>query len=514
MEVVHPNDGELEPISNAEVKIEGQANKSTDDDGQISYSNISEGFYDYYVNKDGYENYEGEINLDRDELNYRIFLFPEVDRGDLAEFPSVEDIDLTSETEIVREIDNHRPIDSNYQPDDVEDVVGASHVRGRYHLTDQPYLLEGAQKLKEEFNSRSIMVYFQLLEDYHPYHAYPEGDYPYNSDWDDLGANPDYLDLAQSEYFQELFDMDFSTFFLTTRRTYDWRGNPDNQELFREIEEEIYELSKYLLETYSDRDVDFVLKNWEGDWLVRTNQDAWEDPRGLFDDHPEIKDDFLSFIHWYRARQRGVMRARDQVHNSQANVLHASEINLVFPFTEEVPTLLTHVLPYVNVDLISYSSYEAVPHWQITDGYDLTQNQTQESDTPWQHPPDTLHHLIDSNPENLWYALDIIDHFAQSSQVYNDDQIYIGEIGIAENVVDLSDEEIINWWDDMFGVMFAQDVRNILQWQVYCNEVQHSESFDLPDETYEADDLNGFWLLKPNGELSVTGKFFKEILKN
>lgn len=115
------------------------------------------------------------------------------------------------------------------------------------------------------------MVYFQLLEDYHPYHAYPEGDYPYNSDWDDLGANPDYLDLAQSEYFQELFDMDFSTFFLTTRRTYDWRGNPDNQELFREIEEEIYELSKYLLETYSDRDVDFVLKNWEGDWLVRTN---------------------------------------------------------------------------------------------------------------------------------------------------------------------------------------------------------------------------------------------------
>jgi len=208
------------------------------------------------------------------------------------------------------------------------------------------------------------------------------------------------------------------------------------------------------------------------------------------------------------------MRARDQVHNSQANVLHASEINLVFPFTEEVPTLLTHVLPYVNVDLISYSSYEAVPHWQITDGYDLTQNQTQESDTPWQHPPDTLHHLIDSNPENLWYALDIIDHFAQSSQVYNDDQIYIGEIGIAENVVDLSDEEIINWWDDMFGVMFAQDVRNILQWQVYCNEVQHSESFDLPDETYEADDLNGFWLLKPNGELSVTGEFFKEILKN
>jgi hypothetical protein len=34
-------------------------------------------------------------------------------------------------------------------------------------------------------------------------------------------------------------------------------------------EDEIYALTKYLLEKYKDRELTFILHNWEGDWMMR-----------------------------------------------------------------------------------------------------------------------------------------------------------------------------------------------------------------------------------------------------
>lgn len=62
---------------------------------------------------------------------------------------------------------------------------------------------------------------------------------------------------------------------------------------------------------------------------------------------------------WLQARQDGVSAARQQYQFS--NVLVASEVNLVLTSLQSgFPNIIETVIPYVSLDLISYSSYDTM----------------------------------------------------------------------------------------------------------------------------------------------------------
>jgi hypothetical protein len=336
----------------------------------------------------------------------------------------INEIKLSSEEEIHSKVLAFRPNLGGKVPEDIAGRLGAAHVDGKYYFTDEPFIIEGAKALRQ-MGSRVIKLWFTLE------HGYGPNAYPFNSTWplktDDMGL----VDLAQMPYYKEVFSMDFSAivFEAHTGLGMQWRtGINGKEEYFRKEEEEFYELAKYLLETYHDREMTFILQNWEGDWLLRGAGVMW--PSGAW--HEEVEESLIGMIEWFRARQRGVERARAEVPTSKATVAHAIEVNRVLDVLDRIPTVISHVIPYVKTDLVSYSAYDSSIH--------------------------------KDSPVSFWRAIEIIRHFTQPSELFGENNIYIGEIGNPES--GRSEGEMVDWWDKVFGVMFAMDIPYIIHCQM------------------------------------------------
>ncbi|NIP26550.1 MAG: hypothetical protein GWN67_19240, partial [Phycisphaerae bacterium] len=83
---------------------------------------------------------------------------------------------------------------------DLRDIIGITHVSGRYYLTDKDYLNEGADQILA-LGSRVIKVWFDN----------PPRSYPFNSKWPKMNS---FVEMAQSPYFQELFKKPFKTYIM------------------------------------------------------------------------------------------------------------------------------------------------------------------------------------------------------------------------------------------------------------------------------------------------------------
>src|SRR5437764_6113728 len=82
-------------------------------------------------------------------------------------------------------------------------VVGVSHVAGKYNFTDEDFLNEGADTL-HELGCRVIKVWLTALQ----------RSYPFNSTWPVKPAS--LVEMAKIEYFRKLFDRPFETYILET----------------------------------------------------------------------------------------------------------------------------------------------------------------------------------------------------------------------------------------------------------------------------------------------------------
>jgi hypothetical protein len=117
----------------------------------------------------------------------------------------------------------------------------------------------------------------------------------------------------------------------------------------------------------------FVFENWEGDWASRG---GGYDPL-----KPASELARMSMRKWLAARQAGVTSARHAVlgagdsnippHSTLAsgsgggggggggNVLYSAEVNLVQESrVGGVPNMINTVIPFVELDMVSYSSYD------------------------------------------------------------------------------------------------------------------------------------------------------------
>jgi hypothetical protein len=177
---------------------------------------------------------------------------------------------------------------------------------------------------------------------------------------------------------------------------------------------------------------------------------------------------------WLAARQAGVTRARAAASTSaKCRVLHAAEVNRVVDAWQNIPTMTTHVLPGVELDLVSYSYYDAM-----------------------------------KDPVTLWKAIEEIRKHARTTGPFGPRAVFLGEVGLPENE---QIERITSRWDEFLGVALALDVPYVVHWELYCNELNPKLSPAPRPPVKNNDDVRGFFLVRPDGSLSESGKYLTEL---
>jgi hypothetical protein len=227
----------------------------------------------------------------------------------------------------------------------------------------------------------------------------------------------------------------------------------------------------YLLKTYADRDITFVLQHWEGDWMLRREEG------GTWGQVPaaEVDRRCNAFIQWLSARQRGVEQARKEAGASKCRVYHAAEVNRVWDSTKGLPTLTNRVLPHVTLDLVSWSSYDGM-----------------------------------GSAVSTWQGIELIRHHMRPSPVFGKNAVFIGEIGKPEQGE--KEADIIEWWDRAMGVCLAMEIPWIVHWELYCNEPKDGTKADRRPR--KAEEMRGFWLIRPDGSLSHAGRYLTTLLEH
>jgi hypothetical protein len=369
---------------------------------------------------------------------------------------------LTSAEDIKKRVQAARPLMGGVIPADLKNRLGATHYDGHYHLTDKPFLLEGAEAIQRLGMN---VGKFWLREDELP-------GYGYNSDWSPALKSGRLVDVLKHKDYVDSLALPFRTVFL---EVFPLVGNKQTffsgANTFADEEDQFHEVTAYLLKTYKDRDITFVLQHWEGDWMLRREEG------GTWKQVPDAEVDRRcdAFIRWLSARQRGVEKARNEAGESKCRVYHAAEVNRVWDSTKGLPTLTNRVLPHVALDLVSWSSYDGM-----------------------------------NDAVSTWQGIELIRHHMRTSPTFGNNAVFVGEIGKPENEAKPAD--IIEWWDRAMGVFIAMDIPWIVHWELYCNEPKDGTKSDRRPR--KADEMRGFWFIRPDGSLSHSGKYLTALLKN
>lgn len=388
-----------------------------------------------------------------------------------------------SDHEILSIIESHRPSKGAVLPDDFKNRIGATHVGGKYYFTDKPYIIEGCQKLYDMGYGVAKLWFYKDV-----------GGYPYNSEWN-LPKDITLKELASHPYYKACFDMDFKTFVLNVGGA----GVNTTDETAIQEEQEIYELTKYLLEEYKNRDMEFVLANWEGDWIMRggTGDNArWARKSGELIQAVDgdrrtvlVPSDSLQRIRsmqkWFTARQNGVAKARMENPYSKCKVYHAVEANKVLDSMNGIPGIVNYVLPGIKVDMVSWSCYDALSTTGLDDGLMLY--------------------------KGISY---IKEHMNPTEYMKGQKKVFLGEIGIPEQRYPglMEEDKVVKNWDTYIAVCLAQDVPYLVHWELYCNEPK-DEALRSSNEVRKTEDMRGFWLVRPDGTLSYAAKYFNGLLQ-
>lgn len=385
-----------------------------------------------------------------------------------------------NDEQISKLIEKNRPLKGAKIPSDIKNRLGATHVAGKYYFTNEPYVIEGCRKLNE-MGYGIVKLWFRKNP----------GGYPYNSEWN-LPKDVSLKELAKHPYYATCFELPFSTIALSV----DGAGVKTTDETAAIEEKEIYELTKYLLEKYRERDVTFILHNWEGDWMMRGGTGDYarwsRKPGQLFkavdgDRYTVVvpadsTDRVNAMAKWFTARQQGVNRARAEVKNSKCKVYHAIEANKVMDSMEGIPGIVNSVLPKVETDMVSWSCYDG----------------------------------MDPAGLKLFKGIDYIrENMNPTAYMKGKRIVFLGEIGIPEQRYEglMERAPVIDRWDIFMGVCLAQNIPYLIQWELYCNEPKNEELRKLND-VRKTDEMRGFWLIRPDGTKSWAAEYFEQLLNN
>jgi len=290
------------------------------------------------------------------------------------------------------------------------------------------------------------------------------------------------VQTAKHELFRELFNMDFDTYVLTSHpflggNTGKWTFGID-QKMAKEIRDEVYNLTKYLLTEYKNTGKTFILQNWEADEYIKL--------RNLTKEQQEVST--KAFIDWTNLIQDGVTLAREEVGMQGVWVMFAIETNhLPAPGfrTWSYPVLMNVAFPYTNADLYSGSV------WGSTKKGEFTKS-----------------------------ALDYYKTKAPDSFLYGSKNIYYGEFGTGES--DLVAGRRLVYDNTTGNQKLAEEksemeaaikwgVQFVCYWQIYCNGLTPGITL-AEGQNARNDQLRGVWLIRADGTKTPTYHYFKDLL--
>ena len=173
-----------------------------------------------------------------------IFLICFIILNNIAEAQDQNNAQL-SDQQILTIIQNSRPSKGSIVPKDIRNRLGATHMDGQYCFTKEPFIIEGARKMNE-LGYGILKLWFTKANG-------NQGGYKFNSDWK-LTKSMSLKELAEHPYYKEVFDMPFKVFALNINDGFGGASAEDQTVTLNRIENEFYELTKYLIKENNIKD--------------------------------------------------------------------------------------------------------------------------------------------------------------------------------------------------------------------------------------------------------------------
>lgn len=401
----------------------------------------------------------------------------------------------SSKATITAKLDEFDPNKGADVPE-IKDIFGASHIAGWYNFTNRPYLLEGLDIYKE-FGATSMKTTLTASN------GNMKSAYHFNHTWPNFNS---LKEVAQHPHIDSLFKRPHikrHTFWTTTKNQSFYKNGIDfNHNNYLDQEQQFYDLTKYLLETYGSMNKTFTYQNWEGDWMLRGQGVNWEGNPSLIPDDVEWKIEGMARL--FRARQRGTERARDEHINATAKVFHAIEFNKLWMLKNgnritmmqnDTPSVLGNVIPSTRIDLSSWSAY----------------------DGGWYDANNPLGHA-------MWKGLETARYFTnETGDLDFDFPVQIGEFGINENAPYYQEIQnptgITNRYTRYIGVALGLGIPNFYLWNLYGNDKAGPSNFTWEKDTqYDTNFLYqyllGKWMKEPDGSWGVAASFLMSQWEN
>lgn len=336
-------------------------------------------------------------------------------------------------------------------------AVGTQVFDAKYRFTEEPALTEMA-KAVQELGSDTLKL--SVSSKYHKQYGIKRND--------DIKTLRDLVSKEPS--FKAAFDMPFRHIMFWLYPFSD-KGKsiikgefPDEQA--EKIYKEVYDLTAYLLKTYSGTGKSFYFGNWEGDWHTVSIKDRKADPTELA---------LATIQKWFILREKAVSDARRDTAHENVSVYFYVEINQVKrAMREGRPAIVNKVLPNIKTDFVSYSSYDVSNIAAKAGGKE--------------------------GRKQLFDALDYIEKHLPKSDIPGK-RVFIGEYGVTlESAGDaVSQRERtanVMKWGLEWGCPF------VLYWELYCNELNP-----------ETGDHRGFWLIDDKGVKQPVWHLHREFLE-
>jgi hypothetical protein len=307
-------------------------------------------------------------------------------------------------------------------------VLGTHAISGSYQFTSDNKLVEQAKRIREMGSNILKITLGKNSADI----------------YDVNEATPSTTTLAlfsNNLPYKTVCDMDFKYifFWVHTLTNVDWK-NGINASQETTLYNEMYSFATYILNRYNNSGKTFFIGNWEGDWLLIPNYDRTVTPS------PES---LANMTKWFQIRQRAIDDAKRASTATNVSMYHYIEANLVLKGINGEPCVAKSVLPNVDIDLVSYSSYEAIK--------DKTYAQKK------------------TDLQNIFTYLE--SQLRPKASIPFSRRVFIGEYGYQANAaVPASFTKQYDETKEIMKISFELNLPFALHWQMYNNEYENGVS--------------------------------------